>query len=131
MPEYSNCLLQGYGVLPSSPTGFYIMHIDIDFAILSWSSPKTLGDTVIHYNVHYRLNSADDETDDDDVEDNLYNEIFNVHSPFILSNLRSNTTYEVFVTAVNMHGIGEPSSRILFTTDSKVSFAQSAVIFTH
>lgn len=41
-------------------------------------------------------------------------------SPFVLENLTSDSMYEVFVTAVNVHGAGEPSQRIVFSTQSKV-----------
>lgn len=43
-----------------------------------------------------------------------------VFSPFVLENLTSDSMYEVFVTAVNLHGAGEPSQRIVFSTQSKV-----------
>lgn len=46
MDSYSSCLLYGYGVLPSSPTGVYVSNEDIDFAIVHWDQPKKLGDTV-------------------------------------------------------------------------------------
>lgn len=46
MDSYSSCLLQGYGVLPGAPTGVYVSNEDIDFAIVHWDQPKTLGDTV-------------------------------------------------------------------------------------
>lgn len=112
MGEYTNCLLQGYGVLPSSPTHVHVTNIDTDFAILHWSTPRTLGDTVLHYNVHYR-SYADAEED--------YRPIAGVQSPYILEHLNSNTDYEFYVEAVNTHGVGEPSSRITFRTQSKVS----------
>lgn len=112
MGEYTNCLLQGYGVLPSAPTHVHVTNIDTEFAILHWSAPRTLGDTVMYYNVHYRnLESQDEE----------YRPIANVHSPFVLEGLESVTDYEFYVEAVNNHGVGEPSSRITFRTQSKVS----------
>merc|ERR1719167_612457 len=40
-------------------------------------------------------------------------------SPFILENLDSASTYEVFVEPVNDVGIGEPSTRIVFRTASR------------
>lgn len=60
MGEYTNCLLQGYGVLPSAPTQVHISNIETEYAILHWSPPKTLGDTVTHYNVHIRMFDLDD-----------------------------------------------------------------------
>lgn len=111
MGEYTNCLLQGYGVLPSSPTKVHITNIDTEFAILHWSPPKTLGDTVRHYNLHFRQFTT---------YDNEYKTIKKVQSPFVLEGLQSDTDYEFYVEAVNVHGIGEPSSRITFKTLSKV-----------
>ncbi|XP_057659770.1 Ig-like and fibronectin type-III domain-containing protein 1 isoform X1 [Diorhabda carinulata] len=111
MSEYTNCLLQGYGVLPSSPTHFRVTNIETEFAILHWSLPKTLGDTVQYYNVFVR--KIDDETND-------YKIIRKVHSPYILENLESETDYEVYVVAVNSHGVGMPSGILTFRTGSKL-----------
>lgn len=108
MDDYTSCLLQGYGIVPSSPRRLRVSNIDVDFAIFHWDPPKDLSDTVTHYNVFYRL------TDDE------YDSITNVHSPFILEHLKPNTLYEVFVEAVNAHGSGEPSQRIVFSTKSQV-----------
>ncbi|XP_074034870.1 Ig-like and fibronectin type-III domain-containing protein 2 isoform X1 [Leptinotarsa decemlineata] len=111
MGEYNNCLLQGYGVLPSAPTGLYVTNIETEFAVLHWSLPKTLGDTVLYYNLHQRL--VDDDTED-------YKTIQKVQSPHILGGLESETDYEIYVEAVNVHGIGMPSSRLTFRTESKI-----------
>jgi hypothetical protein len=111
MSDYTNCLLQGYGVLPSAPTKVRVSHIDVEFAIIHWDIPNTLADTVQHYNVHYRKMAT---------YDNEYHTIPKVHSPFILEHLSSNTDYEVYVEAVNSHGVGEPSARVVFKTESKV-----------
>ncbi|KAJ8984656.1 hypothetical protein NQ317_015747 [Molorchus minor] len=105
MGEYTNCLLQGYGVLPSAPTQVRLTNLEAEFAILHWSPPKTLGDTVLHYNVHIRMIS--DENDE-------YRPITKVHSPYVLEGLESDTGYEVYVEAVNTHGVGTPSSRLTF-----------------
>lgn len=112
MGEYTNCLLQGYGVLPSAPTRIHISNINTDYAIVHWATPKTLGDTVKFYNLHYRLVSS--------TYDNEYRTIPRVHPPYILEHLQNNNDYEVFVEAVNVHGVGEPSTRIVFKTQSKV-----------
>lgn len=111
MSDYTNCLLQGYGVLPSAPTRVHVSHIDVEFAIISWDSPNTLADTVQYYNIRYRKMAT---------YDNEYHIISKVHSPFIFEHLSSNTDYEVFVEAVNSHGVGEPSTRVVFRTESKV-----------
>ncbi|XP_069682864.1 Ig-like and fibronectin type-III domain-containing protein 1 isoform X1 [Periplaneta americana] len=111
MSDYTNCLLQGYGVLPSAPTKVHVSNIDVDFAIIHWDVPNTLADTVQYYNIHYRMMAT---------YDNEYRTISKVHSPFILEHLFSNTDYEVFVEAVNSHGVGEPSARVVFRTESKL-----------
>ncbi|KAL3272723.1 hypothetical protein HHI36_014185 [Cryptolaemus montrouzieri] len=111
MSEYTNCLLQGYGVLPSAPTGVYITNIESEFAIFHWGQPKTLGDTVGGYRVHTRKYEN---------EDSEYNTYMVNHSPYVLEGLESNTDYEVYVEAVNIHGVGTPSTRITFRTESKV-----------
>ncbi|XP_034250543.1 Ig-like and fibronectin type-III domain-containing protein 1 [Thrips palmi] len=116
MDSYSSCLLQGYGVLPSSPTGVYVSNEDIDFAIVHWDQPKTLGETVKSYFINYRQLDADEPQD--------YTVDAATHSPFILEGLQSDARYEVFLEAVNAHGPGEPSSRVVFKTKSKLEEAQ-------
>lgn len=52
-------------------------------------------------------------------------------SPFVLENLTSDSMYEVFVTAVNVHGAGEPSQRIVFSTQSKVPNSLPTYTYTY
>lgn len=113
MGEYTNCLLQGYGVLPSAPTKVHLTNIETDFAVLHWSAPNTLGDTVQSYNIHIR--EASEETE------NEYKLITKVHSPYVLEGLSSEQDYEVMVEATNVHGVGMPSSILNFRTKSKVN----------
>lgn len=40
--------------MPSAPINVKVTNIDINFAIVHWDPPKTLNDTITHYNVHYR-----------------------------------------------------------------------------
>lgn len=47
--------------------------------------------------------------------------LIQVHSPYILEDLESNMDYEIFVEAVNEHGVGDPSPRLIFRTESQVS----------
>lgn len=54
MGDYTNCLMRGYGVVPSAPMNVRILNIDVTFAIVHWDTPKILGDTVNHYDVYYR-----------------------------------------------------------------------------
>ncbi len=107
MNELSNCLLQGYGVLAGPPASFRVSNINPTFAILRWEVPKTLGKTVTSYHVRYRLTETEDPT---------YHVLNTKTVPFILENLKVSTEYEVYVSAVNEHGVGEPSPRIIFRT---------------
>jgi hypothetical protein len=60
MSDYSSCLLQGYGVLPSAPTKLKASLIASRFAILEWKPPKVLADTVMTYHLNTRkLGSGD------------------------------------------------------------------------
>lgn len=108
MSSYTNCLLQGYGVLPGAPSRLHLTNIDTDYAVVHWSPPATLPDTVQHYILHYTA-----------LEPTEYRAIEKVHSPFILEDLESNTDYEIYVEAVNEHGVGEASPRLIFRTQSQ------------
>ncbi|KAG6463259.1 hypothetical protein O3G_MSEX013776 [Manduca sexta] len=110
MSSYTNCLLQGYGVLPGAPSRLYLTNIDTDYAVVHWSPPAALADTVQFYNLHYRTLQTGDE----------YRALEKVHSPYILEDLESNTDYEIYVEAVNEHGVGDPSPRLIFRTQSQV-----------
>lgn len=112
MSELSSCLLQGYGVLPGPPAAFRVSDINPTFAILRWEMPKVLGKTVESYNVRYRPT---------DSEDPSYKTINTKTIPYILQNLQVSTEYEVYVAAVNAHGVGEPSIRILFHTSVELT----------
>jgi hypothetical protein len=61
MSDYSSCLLQGYGVLPSAPTKLKASLIASRFAILEWKPPKVLADTVRTYHVNVRKLGSGDE----------------------------------------------------------------------
>lgn len=52
--------MQGYGVLPGQPTKVRVTNIDVEYAIVHWSLPKVLPETVIHYNLHYRRLQEED-----------------------------------------------------------------------
>ena len=110
MDELSNCLLEGYGVLAGPPASFRITNVNPTFAILRWDVPKTLGKTVVSYNVRYRV------TNDADA---VYHTINTKSVPYILENLDASTEYEVYVAAVNEHGVGQGSPRILFRTTAQ------------
>ena len=61
MSDYSSCLLQGYGVLPSAPTKLKASLIASRFAILEWKPPKVLADTVKTYHLNVRKLGSGDE----------------------------------------------------------------------
>ncbi len=46
------------------------------------------------------------------------------HGPFILEGLQSDSRYEVFLEALNAHGPGEPSNRVVFATKSQLEETQ-------
>lgn len=62
-------------MLPSAPTQVHITNVESEFALLHWSPPKTLGDTVTSYNVHIRpVNSENEEEQDEDESEFKVNE---------------------------------------------------------
>lgn len=110
MSDYSSCLLQGYGVLAGPPSRVKAPMISSHFAIVEWNQPKILPDTVTSYHIFLRkLGSGD-----------AYTVIEKEHSPIILEGLTSGTYYESFVVAVNAHGKGGPSPRLVFQTKREV-----------
>ena len=60
MHDLSSCLLEGYGVLPSSPVNFRFSNLDTSFGILHWEPPATLGETVQDYIVSYQVSNLKD-----------------------------------------------------------------------
>lgn len=86
MSEYTNCLMEGYGVLPSAPRQVRVSNVNEDFAIIHWSPPSTLRSSVTGYNIHYRALGT---------YEPLYSRVNNVHPPYILERLYANSEYEV------------------------------------
>lgn len=111
MSDYSSCLLQGYGVLAGPPTRVKAPLINDHFAIVEWNPPKILPDTVTSYHVYIRKLGSGDE----------YTIIEKEHPPIILEDLSAGTHYEVFVVALNAHGKGRPSPRLVFRTKHEVN----------
>ncbi|XP_055693632.1 Ig-like and fibronectin type-III domain-containing protein 1 [Lutzomyia longipalpis] len=106
MSEYSSCLLQGYGVLAGPPSRLKAPLVSAHFAVLEWNAPKVLPDTVTSYHLHLRKLGSGDE----------YTVIEKSHPPMILEDLEGATYYEAFIVAVNAHGKGGPSPRLVFQT---------------
>ncbi|XP_049544577.1 Ig-like and fibronectin type-III domain-containing protein 1 [Anopheles darlingi] len=118
MSEYSSCLLQGYGVLSGPPSKLKAPLIASHFVVLEWKPPKILPDTVTAYHLHFRkLGSGED-----------YTVMEKDQAPVIVEDLEAGTYYEAFVVAVNAHGKGGPSPRLVFQTkrDAAMEVAHGA-----
>lgn len=119
MSDYSSCLLQGYNVLAGAPTRVKAPLISSRFAIVEWNAPKLLPETVTSYNVHLRKMDVDES----------YTVIEKDHPPIIIEDLESNTYYETYVVAVNAHGGGAESNRLVFKTKPQVNQCLKSSIF--
>ena len=110
MTELSSCLLQGYGVLPSSPLAVSYSNVHSTWGVLHWDTPAILGDSVEDYVVSWQAVG-------------LSKQMFahNTQSPYIIEGLQPNTSYQVFVEAQNSFGKGESSARIYFRTPAAQS----------
>ncbi|XP_055384146.1 Ig-like and fibronectin type-III domain-containing protein 1 isoform X3 [Condylostylus longicornis] len=106
MSDYSSCLLQGYGVLAGPPSRLKPIVVSAHFAILEWQQPKVLPDTVTSYHIYFRKLGSDED----------YTMIEKEHPPLILEGLEAGVFYEIFVVAINAHGKGGPSPRLVFRT---------------
>ncbi|XP_043212937.1 Ig-like and fibronectin type-III domain-containing protein 2, partial [Amphibalanus amphitrite] len=120
MGSYASCLMQGYGVVPSAPVDPRVALAESSFAVLRWNPPGTLADTVTSYTVVYRSSFPETEND------TAYKTILDVHSPFLLGDLKADTDYEFYVEAVNQRGAGPQSSRVLFRTMPEKMLVQEA-----
>lgn len=101
----------GYGVLAGPPTRVKARLIASRFAIVEWNTPKLLPETVTSYNVHLRKMDTDE----------TFTVIEKDHAPIIIEDLDANSFYEVYVVAVNVHGRGPPSTRLVFKTKPQVN----------
>ncbi|XP_062560024.1 Ig-like and fibronectin type-III domain-containing protein 1 [Armigeres subalbatus] len=106
MSDYSSCLLQGYGVLSGPPSKLKAPLIAPHFVVLEWKPPKILPDTVTSYHLHYRRLGSGEE----------YAVVEKDQAPVIVEDLEAGQYYEAFVVAVNAHGKGGPSPRLVFQT---------------
>ncbi|XP_015790397.1 Ig-like and fibronectin type-III domain-containing protein 1 [Tetranychus urticae] len=108
MSSYSNCILDFHGVLSSPPSDFAVASVHHDWAVLKWSPPKRLGETILKYNIHWRESSKDEVTN--------YNVSIAKSSPYLLDGLKPGSRYEVYVSAENKYGASRGSSRVIFST---------------
>ncbi|XP_055857089.1 Ig-like and fibronectin type-III domain-containing protein 2 [Episyrphus balteatus] len=116
MPDLSSCLLHGYGVLPGYPTRLRGIEVSSTFTILDWSAPKIRAETVSQYTLFYRKLGVESD----------YAMIQKDRPPLILEDLEPGTYYECYVTALNAHGRGLPSSRLVFRTKFMENIEQSS-----
>uniref|UniRef100_T1JD05 Uncharacterized protein n=1 Tax=Strigamia maritima TaxID=126957 RepID=T1JD05_STRMM len=107
MSSYTNCLMQGYGVLASAPTKPFLRAMGPSWAVFEWSPPVNLSYTVTSYNFHSK-SITDDQR--------VYHTITKAKTPFIFNHIRPDSSYEVYVTAINKYGASEPSPRLEFQT---------------
>lgn len=117
MSEYSSCLLQGYGVLAGPPSRVKAPMVAAHFAIIEWNAPKILPDTVTSYHVYWRKLGSGQE----------YTVTEKEHQPIVLEGLLAASFYEVYVVAVNAHGKGGSSARLVFRTRQEVKFCSAMI----
>jgi hypothetical protein len=91
--------------LPSAPRRVDLSEIGPNFAVVIWEKPDSLGNTVKAYNVHYRAVGGTDRE---------YAVRTNVQQPFLLDGLKPDAYHEFYVEAVNEHGAGDSSMRLIF-----------------
>lgn len=119
--DYRSCLMKGYNVLPGAPTSITVTNAHPTFVLLHWSPPKLLGDSVTAYHAFFRPIEPDRTCTSQWFINNMevsYHGVYTDKSPYVLEKLCPGTEYEVYVQAVNKHGTGDPSERLLFSTPS-------------
>ncbi|XP_050727678.1 Ig-like and fibronectin type-III domain-containing protein 1 isoform X2 [Eriocheir sinensis] len=117
--DYRSCLMKGYNVLPGPPRDVTVSNINPTFVLLKWAPPELLGDSVSTYHAYFRPIQPSRECESNWFINNMevsYHGVYTQTSPFVLEKLCENTEYEVYVQAVNKHGTGDPSPRVLFRT---------------
>uniref|UniRef100_A0A4D5RKC4 Putative neural cell adhesion molecule l1 n=1 Tax=Ixodes scapularis TaxID=6945 RepID=A0A4D5RKC4_IXOSC len=111
MPFYGSCLLEHYGVLPGNPRDLSVTALSKNWAVLKWSPPAKLPETVTRYGLYWRRLGDDFEP---------YFAVSNVKSPYLLDRIEPSSDYEVFVVAENKYGSSEGSDRIVLRTQDPV-----------
>ncbi|XP_054159728.1 Ig-like and fibronectin type-III domain-containing protein 2 [Oppia nitens] len=108
IPAFSSCILESKGLLTSEPRNVVIASKHQDWALIKWSPPLKLSETVLKYHVHIR--ELDPEIDEGySVEPTL-------RSPYLIDGLKPGIKYEIYLTAINKFGMSRGSSRIIFKT---------------
>ncbi|XP_064105777.1 Ig-like and fibronectin type-III domain-containing protein 1 isoform X2 [Macrobrachium nipponense] len=117
--DYRSCLMKGYNVLPGNPKTISVSNIHPTFALISWVRPDLLGDSVTSYHTLSRP-LTEPTCDSLWISDVTYSIGFSEQPPYVLENLCPGTEYEVYVQALNKHGTGDPSERVIFRTPTIV-----------
>ncbi|XP_042905607.1 Ig-like and fibronectin type-III domain-containing protein 2 isoform X1 [Parasteatoda tepidariorum] len=110
---YGNCLLEHYKVLPGSPEQFLVSMVHSRWAVLRWSPPSVLAESVLGYVLYWKEVAMDEIIE--------YNVVTDVKSPHLLDDLKPQTRYEVYVAAKNAFGLSRGSVRAVFTTTPEVN----------
>ncbi|XP_068232541.1 LOW QUALITY PROTEIN: myomesin-3-like, partial [Palaemon carinicauda] len=97
------------------PKAITVSNIHPTFALISWSQPDLLGESVTSYHMLSRP-LTEPTCDSLWFSDVTYSIGFSEHAPYVLENLCSGTEYEVYVQALNKHGPGDQSERVIFNT---------------
>lgn len=106
MSDFNSCLLQNFGVLAGPPSRVKALLISNKYAVISWQPPKVLPDTVIGYYVYLRKLGSGDE----------YSVLKKEQQTVVIEDLEPGTNYEVFIVAINAHGKGGQSPRLVLPT---------------
>ncbi|GFX66742.1 ig-like and fibronectin type-III domain-containing protein 2 [Trichonephila clavipes] len=116
---YGNCLLEYYKVLPGAPEQFLVSMVHSRWAVLKWSPPSVLPESVLSYVLYWKEVAMDEIIE--------YNVVNDVKSPHLLDNLKPQTRYEVYVAARNAFGLSRGSVRAVFTTSPEIDPAEMAL----
>ncbi|KAF8786258.1 Ig-like and fibronectin type-III [Argiope bruennichi] len=115
---YGNCLLEYYKVLPGAPEQFLVSMVHSRWAVLKWSPPSMLPESVLSYVLYWKEVAMDEIIE--------YNVVNDVKSPHLLDNLQPQTRYEVYVAARNAFGLSRGSVRAVFTTTPEMNRTEKA-----
>lgn len=116
--DYRSCLMKGYNVLPGVPKDVTVTNIHPTFALLHWTPPELLRDSVTSYHALFRPLTTPT-CRNDWLTDVSYTIGFAESPPYVLENLCPDTEYETYVQSLNKHGSGDPSERIVFRTSTE------------
>jgi hypothetical protein len=114
MPEIANCMLSGYNVLASEPRNFRFSNVGVNIGLLHWDWPEDHSDTIDGFRIIYTLIKPGS------TGHNVKVVKIVKKSPYILEDLKPDSSYEVFVQARNFYGVGNPSTRIVFRTAKSI-----------